>query len=65
LIYWKESTAKHDIWKQEKNSGNTKEVVADFERRMSTEVKMQEMLKVAEEQDFRWGELPGRYIGDT
>ena len=52
-MHWKEFTAKHDIWKQEKNLWNTKEVIADLERRMSTEVKRQEILEVAEEQDFR------------
>ena len=36
-----------------------KEVVAEFEKRMNTEVKRQEKL---EEKNFRRGELLGKYI---
>jgi len=38
---------------------NVKEVVAEFEKRMNTEVKRQEKL---EEKNFRRGELLGKYI---
>ena len=31
--------AEHNIWKKEKDLGNTKEVVAEFERRMNVEVR--------------------------
>ena len=41
---------------------NTKELVTEFKGKMEAEVRQQEKLDVAEEKDFRRGELPGRYI---
>ena len=52
----------HDIWKREKNLKNIKEVVVEFERRMSIKVRRQEKLDMMEERDFRKGELLGNYI---
>ena len=52
----------HDIWKREKNLKNIKEVVVEFERRMSIKVRRQEKLDMVEERDFRKGELLGNYI---
>jgi len=40
---------------------NTKEVVVEFKERINTEVRRQEKLDIAEERDFRKGELPGKY----
>jgi len=40
---------------------NTKEVVVEFKERINTEVRRQEKLDMAEERDFRKGELPGKY----
>ena len=40
---------------------NAKEVVAEFEGRVNTEVRQQEQLNTAEEKDFRRGELPEKY----
>jgi len=40
---------------------NTKEVVAKFERRMSTKVRKLEKLDLIKQQDFRKGELPEKY----
>jgi len=37
-------------------------VVVEFEERLSAEVKKQEKLELVEEQDFRRGELPEKYI---
>jgi len=34
----------------------------EFEGRMNTEVRRQEKLDMAEEKNFRRGELPGKYI---
>ena len=34
----------HDIWKREKNLKNIKEVVVEFERKMSIKVRKQEKL---------------------
>jgi len=39
-----------------------KEVVAEFEERMSTKVKRQEKLDVSKERDLRREKLPGKYI---
>jgi len=41
---------------------NTKRVVAEFERRVNTEVKKQEKLDMVEERDFRRGEFPRKYM---
>ena len=40
---------------------NTKEVVAEFEKRLNTEIERQEKLDIAEE-DFRRGELLRKYM---
>ena len=37
-------------------------MVVEFEERLSAEVKKQEKLELVEEQDFRRGELPEKYI---
>ena len=34
----------------------------EFERRMNMEVRRQEKIDMAEERDFRRGDLPGRFI---
>jgi len=36
-------------------------VLEEFEGRMNTEVRRQEKLDMAEEKDFRRGELPGKF----
>ncbi len=59
---WKGFMIEHDIWKREKNLKNIKEVVVEFERRMSIKVRRQEKLDMMEERDFRKGELLGNYI---
>ena len=51
----------HDTWEKEEDLENTKEVVAEFEGRMSAEVRWQEKLGRMEEKDIRKGELPGKY----
>ena len=51
--------AKYNSQKKEEDLENVKEVVAEFEKRMNTEVKRQEKL---EEKNFRRGELLGKYI---
>jgi len=42
----------HDSWKKEENLENAKEVVAEFEGRVNTEVRQQEKLDMAEEKNF-------------
>jgi len=41
---------------------NAKEVITEFENRMSTEVRRLEKFNLVEEQDFKREELPEKYI---
>ena len=52
----------HDIWKREEDLENVKEVVVEFEGKMSIKVRRQEKLDMVEERDFRKGELLGNYM---
>ena len=40
---------------------NTKEVVAEFKKRMNAEVRRQERLDTVEKKNYRSEELPGKY----
>jgi len=51
----------HDIWKRKEDLGNAREVLEEFEERINTEIRRQEKLDMAEERDFRRGELPGKF----
>jgi len=53
---------KHDIWERREDLGNVREVLEEFEGRMNTEVRRQEKLDIAEEKDFRRGELPEKFM---
>ena len=53
---------KYDIWEREEDLENIKEVVAEFVKRLSAEVRRQEKLDMVEERDFKRGELLGKYI---
>ena len=53
--------AEGDTWERKENLKNAKEALKEFEERMSAEVRRQEKIDMAEERDFRRGELPGRY----
>jgi len=52
----------HNSWEKKEDLENMKELVAKFKERMSAEVRRQEKLDIAEEKDFRRGELLGKYI---
>ena len=54
--------AENNTQEKEKNLENTKEVVAEFEERLSAKVRRQEKLNIVEEKDFKRGELPGKYM---
>jgi len=43
----------YDIWERKENLENVREVVAEFERRMSIKVRRQEKLDMTEKKDFR------------
>jgi len=62
LVQWKEFTVKHDSWEKEENLENAKELVAEFEERVNTKVRRQKKLDIAEEKNFRRGELLGKYM---
>jgi len=53
--------AEHDIWEKEGDLENIKKAVDKFEGRMSTEVRKQEKLDIAEKKDFRREELSRKY----
>ena len=51
----------HNTWKRKEDLGNAREVLEEFEGRINTEIRRQEKLDMAEEKDFRRGELPGKF----
>ena len=61
LVRWKGFIAEHDSWVKREELENAKEVLKEFEGRVEVEVRKQEKLDRAEEQDFRRRELPGRF----
>ena len=61
LVRWKGFTAEHDTWERKEDLGNTREMLEEFKGRMNAEVRRQEKLDMAEEKDFRRGELPGKF----
>jgi len=61
LVQWKGFTAEHDTWERKEDLGNAREVLEEFEGRMNAEVRRQEKIDMAEEKDFRRGELPGKF----
>jgi len=62
LVRWKGFMAEHDTWKKREDLGNAREALEEFEERMNVEVRRQEKLDMAEEKDFRRGELLGKYM---
>ena len=54
--------AEGNTWERREDLGNTKEALAEFEGRMEAEVRRQEKIDRAEEQNFRKGELPGKFM---
>ena len=61
LVCWKRFMAEHDTWERREDLGNAKEVLQEFEERVDAEVRRQERIDSMEEQNFRRGELPGRF----
>ena len=60
-MQWKGFTAEHDSWEKKEDLQNVKELVAEFERKMTTEVRRQKKLDMVEEKDFRRRELLEKY----
>jgi len=61
LVQWKEFMAEGNTWERKENLKNAEEALEEFEGRMSTEVRRQERIDIAEERDFRRGKLPGKF----
>ena len=61
LVQQKGFTAEGDIWERKKNLKNAGEALKEFKGRMNAEVRRQEKIDIAEERDFRRGELPGKF----
>ena len=62
LVRWKGFIAENDIWERKEDLENAREALEEFEGRMNTEVRRQEKLDIAEEKDFRRGELLGKFM---
>ena len=52
----------HDTWEKKEDLGNVREVLEEFEGRINAEVRRQEKLDMAEEKDFRRGELLEKFM---
>ena len=62
LVRWKGFIVEYDTWEKKEDLGNAREVLEEFERRINAEVRRQEKLDMAEEKDFRRGELPEKFM---
>ena len=61
LVRWKGFTAEGDTWERKENLKNAEEALEEFEGRMNAEIRRQEKIDIAEERDFRRGELLGKF----
>ena len=52
----------HNTWKKREDLENAEKVLEEFKGRMNTEVRRQEKIDIAEERNFRRGELLGKFI---
>jgi len=62
LVQWKGFMAESDIWEKRENLENAREALEEFKERMDVEVRKQERIDMAEEKNFRRGELLGKYM---
>jgi len=61
LVRWKGFTAEEDTWERKKDLKNAGEALGEFKGRMNVEIRRQEKIEMAEERNFRRGELPGKF----
>ena len=61
LVQWKGFIVEGDTWEKKENLKNAEEVLEEFKGRMNAEVRRQERIDMAEERDFRRGELPEKF----
>jgi len=52
---------KHNLWENEEDLENAREIVEEFKGKMNAEVRRQEKLDMVEKRDFKRGELLGKY----
>jgi len=62
LVRWKGFMAEGDTWEKKENLKNAEVALKEFKERMNVEVRRQEKIDMAEERDFRKGELPGKFM---
>ncbi len=69
LVQWKGFTTESNTWEREENLGNARELVNEFEGRLSAEVRKQEKVKQGERikknlkaEKYRRNKLLGKYI---
>ena len=62
LVWWKGFIAERDIWERKENLKNAGEALEEFEGRINAEIRRQEKIDMAEERNFRRGELLGKFI---
>ena len=61
LVQWKGFMTEGDTWEKKENLKNAEGALKGFEERMNVEVRRQEKIDIAEERDFRRGELLGKF----
>ena len=61
LVWWKGFMAEEDTWERKENLKNAEELIEGFKGRMNAKVRRQEKINMAEERDFRRGELPEKF----
>ena len=61
-MQWKGFIAESDIWEKRENLENAREALEEFKKRIDVEVRKQERIDMAEEKNFRRGELLGKYM---
>ena len=62
MVQWKGFTVEGDTWKRKEDLKNVGEALEKFKERMSAEVRRQEKIDIAEERDFRRGQLLGKFM---
>jgi len=62
LVWWKRFMTESDTWERKEDLEHARELVNEFKGRMNAEVRRQKKIDIAEEKDFRRGELPGKFM---
>ena len=69
LVQWKEFMMEHNMWEREEDLRNARELVDEFEGRLSAEVRKQGGVRPREEvkrntriEEYKRSKLPGKYM---